>query len=165
MSDDLKPCPFCGWDAPYVRATGIETEVYCQNCTAVGPMVHSVGPDEDVDEVAIKMWNRRADAATVKAAVEMMATEHGWVRRERLEKAVNRIEQLERERNETEANETLCSNMAINYLERAEAAEAKLAKAVEALREIITRWDTPALTLEGVINRARAALAELEGKE
>jgi hypothetical protein len=40
MSDDLKPCPFCGWDAPYVRTAGIETEVYCQNCTAFGPLVH-----------------------------------------------------------------------------------------------------------------------------
>lgn len=56
----LKPCPFCGWDAPYVRTTGVETEVYCESCTAVGPLVHSVGPDEDVDEVAIRLWNRRA---------------------------------------------------------------------------------------------------------
>ena len=67
MSDDLKPCPFCGWDAPYVRTTGIETEVYCENCTAIGPLVHSVGPDEDVDEVAIKLWNRRAKTKAEQA--------------------------------------------------------------------------------------------------
>ena len=66
MSDDLKPCPFCGWDAPYVRTTGLETEVYCESCTAVGPLVHSVGPDEDVDEVAIELWNRRALEARIK---------------------------------------------------------------------------------------------------
>ena len=66
MSDDLKPCPFCGWDAPYVRTTGLETEVYCQSCTAVGPLVHSVRPDEDVDEVAIELWNRRALEARIK---------------------------------------------------------------------------------------------------
>jgi polyhydroxyalkanoate synthesis regulator phasin len=55
----------------------------------------------------------------------------------------------------------------INTLQaRAETAEAKLAKAMEALREIITRWDTPAWkdaeATGSVINRARAALAELE---
>jgi hypothetical protein len=45
----------------------------------------------------------------------------------------------------------------------------KLAKAVEALREIITRWDTPAWkdaeATGSVINRARTVLAELEGGE
>jgi hypothetical protein len=47
--------------------------------------------------------------------------------------------------------------------------EEKLAKAMEALREIITRWDTPswkdAEATGNVINRAREVLAELEGKE
>lgn len=45
-------------------------------------------------------------------------------------------------------------------------AKLKLTKAVEALREIITRWDTPhwkdVEATGSVINRARAALAELE---
>jgi hypothetical protein len=41
-----------------------------------------------------------------------------------------RIEQLVKERDEAERNETLCSNMAVNYLERAEVAEAKLAAIV-----------------------------------
>jgi hypothetical protein len=49
---------------------------------------------------------------------------------------------------------------------RALNAEAKLAKAVGALREILTRWDTPAwkdVEATGyVINRARATLDELE---
>jgi hypothetical protein len=57
-------------------------------------MVYSVGPDEDVDEVATKLWNTRADAATIKAAVEMMADEYGWVRREKLAKAVEGIKAM-----------------------------------------------------------------------
>ncbi len=44
--------------------------------------------------------------------------------------------------------------------------QARLAKAVEALREIIARWDTPAWKevepTGAVINRARATLAEIE---
>lgn len=80
MTDDLKPCPFCGWDVPYVRTTGTETEVYCQSCTAVGPLVASNTPEENVDSEATRLWNRRANTATIKAAVDMMADQHGWVR-------------------------------------------------------------------------------------
>lgn len=47
-----------------------------------------------------------------------------------------------------------------------DAIEAKLAKTVEALIEIIARWDTPAWKdvehTAAVINRARAVLAEIE---
>jgi Lar family restriction alleviation protein len=60
MTEAIKPCPFCGWDAPYIRTTGTETEVYCQSCTAVGPLVASNTPEEDVDGEAIRLWNRRA---------------------------------------------------------------------------------------------------------
>lgn len=56
----LLPCPFCGFDGCYVRSSGVETEVYCQNCTAVGPMYVSDtfndGPD---DAKAIAAWNTR----------------------------------------------------------------------------------------------------------
>lgn len=79
---ELKPCPFCGWDAPYIRTTGIETEVYCESCTAVGPLVHSVGPNEDVDEVAIRLWNRRAEHSIITGAKEALeiAREHRDIR-------------------------------------------------------------------------------------
>jgi hypothetical protein len=76
--------------------------------------------------------------------------------------AADRIEQLERERDYTEGtNDVLIAeNQRI---------EAKLAKAVEALREIIDRWDSPIWKNEkatsSVINRARIVLAELEGGE
>jgi hypothetical protein len=54
-------------------------------------------------------------------------------------------------------------------ISRAEKAEVKLAKAVEALYVIVNRWDTPswkdAEATADVINRARAVLAELEKTE
>jgi uncharacterized membrane protein YccC len=50
---------------------------------------------------------------------------------------------------------------------REAALQAKLAKAMEALREIITRWDTPAWkdaeATGSIINRARTTLDDLEG--
>jgi hypothetical protein len=49
-----------------------------------------------------------------------------------------RVAQLELERDEAERNETLCSNMAVNYLERAEDAEAKLEKAFALLKKAHT---------------------------
>jgi len=76
----------------------------------------------------------------------------------------DRIEQLEWWRDKFEALALLGT-----HTRRDEATEAKLAKAVEALREIIDRWDTPswkdAEATGSVINRARAVLAELEGEK
>ena len=66
-----------------------------------------------------------------------------------------RIEALVKERDEAEKNETLCSDMAVRYFERAEAAEAKLAKAVEALRWYDNGFISP---------KGREVLAELEGE-
>jgi len=66
---DLKPCPFCGFNGCYVRTTGLETEVYCQSCTAVGPLVYILSTDEDVNDAAIKLWNTRAiDPAAIREA-------------------------------------------------------------------------------------------------
>lgn len=61
MSDaPLLPCPFCGFDGCYVRSSGIETEVYCQNCTAVGPMYVSSNFNDGADDAkAIFAWNTR----------------------------------------------------------------------------------------------------------
>jgi hypothetical protein len=74
----------------------------------------------------------------------------------------DRIEELESEVKQWHSE-------AMAWIEKWGAAEAKLAKAVEVLQEIITRWDTPtwkdAEATGGVINRARTVLAELEGKE
>ena len=70
MSDELKPCPFCG------RADNIVMEAwgtfaargFCHNCGAVGP------PDAN-EATAIENWNRRAAderVAELVAVVEDM---------------------------------------------------------------------------------------------
>ena len=52
MSENLKPCPFCGHDA-VARAVGVGWEVVCSNCSAIiGPRLSLQG--------AIENWNRRA---------------------------------------------------------------------------------------------------------
>ena len=68
---DLKPCPFCGNEAAYVRHTGTETDVYCQNCAVLGPLI--LRNDE---EEAIAAWNTRVlpaeqlDAAAIQEIAE-----------------------------------------------------------------------------------------------
>lgn len=51
MSNDLKPCPFCG--SGNVRYKEAEHAVECARCKARG----SIAPDE---EMAIRMWGERA---------------------------------------------------------------------------------------------------------
>lgn len=51
MSNDLKPCPFCG--SGNVRYKEAEHAVVCARCKARG----SIAPDE---EMAIRMWDERA---------------------------------------------------------------------------------------------------------
>jgi len=81
--------------------------------------------------------------------------------------AADRIEALEREKREAALDALAAHGQAHDAYEAQLKAEARLAKAVEALREIIARWDTPAWKevepTGAVINRARAVLAEIEG--
>jgi len=72
-----------------------------------------------------------------------------------------RIEELE------ESNKELTLQLLATSGQAADALD-KLAEAMGSLREIITRWDTPAWkdaeATGSVINRARTKLAELEAK-
>ncbi len=52
MTDELKPCPFCGARDPDWFHV-VYGEVNCGNCGAVGPC-------ELTDAEAIAAWNRRA---------------------------------------------------------------------------------------------------------
>jgi Lar family restriction alleviation protein len=55
MSDELKPCPFCGEIEINTSSNGMDSEfAVCENCGAEGP---SKGTRFD----AIGAWNRRAD--------------------------------------------------------------------------------------------------------
>ena len=59
-----------------------------------------------------------------------------WVKWDDFQSARLNIKQMKKDRNDAEKRETLAADMAVEYLQRAEAAEAKLTKAVDALREI-----------------------------
>jgi hypothetical protein len=57
MSDQLKPCPFCG--GAFMRSTTVP--IVCPECGAKGP--NDPGYD---NEAAIVNWNRRAKQAVAK---------------------------------------------------------------------------------------------------
>lgn len=59
MNDKLKPCPFCGSkrlgiELDELSTLGMAFCVLCKNCLTKGPM-------SDDDEIAIDLWNRRAE--------------------------------------------------------------------------------------------------------
>ena len=67
--EPLKPCPFCGWPAKIIRWTCWDgnpmencTQVVCMNvaCKAKGKEVCEFMKQDEVDEIAIAAWNRRA---------------------------------------------------------------------------------------------------------
>jgi len=58
MTEELKPCPFCGEDAeiPDYRTSGLRTVewfIQCQRCPAVIECC-------DTEKEAVKAWNARA---------------------------------------------------------------------------------------------------------
>lgn len=70
--------------------------------------------------------------------------------------AADRIEALIAERDDAERREMVAGDKAVEYLDRAEAAEAKLAKAVELLKLYVD--------IDDVGGCERATLAELKGE-
>lgn len=74
MSDELKPCPFCGGKARYRTGVGVE----CSDCFA------SIVEARRLRESVFAEWNRRADAAALAEAQATIA---------RLEAALREIAQ------------------------------------------------------------------------
>lgn len=59
---ELKPCPFCGYDAEftddyYGNGTGYQN-VFCTNCGA-GTAFLKPFPDGSNDKLVVEQWNRR----------------------------------------------------------------------------------------------------------
>jgi hypothetical protein len=79
-----------------------------------------------------------------------------------------RIEELERGMDALQDRLDTANKARADANFRANKNQFKLAEAMGSLREIITRWDTPAWkdaeATGSVINRARTKLAELEGQ-
>ena len=124
------------------------------------------------------------DNTTLEAAAEMLADEHGWVRRERLEKAVDRIEQLERKLDAMQDRLDAANKARADAMSLAVTKQAKLAKAVANLNPLVricemmrdgsgfrkdryqhevteSQWSAWCKQ----VKTARATLAELEGGE
>ena len=58
MTDELKPCPFCGSDAVHTeRSYFRDVLIYCENCDAYFTVDSFYADENDV----IKAWNRRAE--------------------------------------------------------------------------------------------------------
>ena len=54
MSDQLKPCPFCGSSMCQTYLAGESVYVRCNMC-------NSTSGEKNSREAAVKAWNRRAD--------------------------------------------------------------------------------------------------------
>lgn len=59
MTDDLKPCPFCGSDRVTVRNISDGKQAVCKDCKSTGAPEFN-GPDNDAHERARAAWNLRA---------------------------------------------------------------------------------------------------------
>lgn len=76
MGEELKPCPFCGCDDPYIRAVEVQepSDIYeicveCDDCETRGPLhlleAADVGTERErwLRDSAARRWNRRATLA------------------------------------------------------------------------------------------------------
>lgn len=69
MSEELKPCPFCGENVWTIYAgCGEDHSVVCENCEAESPIAKSA-------EDAVKEWNTRPAEDALKAEVERLRAE------------------------------------------------------------------------------------------
>ena len=68
MSEELKPCPFCGHDASVFGVVGV-MKVICSNCSAsTGPRLSLQGATEDWTRRAIDVDALRKVVAEIKDA-------------------------------------------------------------------------------------------------
>lgn len=60
MSDELKPCPFCGCTANFQK-TITDASIWCLGCRVNVVRVHYMGQTKDWDATprVIAAWNRR----------------------------------------------------------------------------------------------------------
>lgn len=87
MSEELKPCPFCGGEAELdtrqaYRALsggtlGSRAAVYCARCDADMGFCYEDAPGiprEDIVNQVVDDWNRRAPSPDMREAVEALTT-------------------------------------------------------------------------------------------
>lgn len=62
MSEDMKPCPFCGGEVEIetVEMGGnVAESTYYPICTTKGCLAHEGGVDDTIKEAVIRAWNKR----------------------------------------------------------------------------------------------------------
>lgn len=67
MSDELKPCPFCGSEAVHTeRSYFRDVLIYCENCDAYFTVDSFAADKDDI----VEAWNRRAEPERKKGKWE-----------------------------------------------------------------------------------------------
>ena len=61
MTEELKPCPFCGGKAEVLTDENEEYYVSCTECTALLGYCTDTWGDYSTEDEAIEAWNRRAN--------------------------------------------------------------------------------------------------------
>ncbi|MBR2208098.1 MAG: Lar family restriction alleviation protein [Synergistaceae bacterium] len=59
MSEELKPCPFCGGEAEVCADENEEYFVSCTKCTALFGYCTDTWGEYETEAAAIEAWNRR----------------------------------------------------------------------------------------------------------
>lgn len=72
MTEQILPCPFCGWDKASAGAIRDGYQVHCRVCFAAGPPTYH-GPDitRSTEQRAIKAWNIRSAIAKAEGRDEI----------------------------------------------------------------------------------------------
>ena len=93
MSEELKPCPFCGglaeldtsqaYRALSSGALGSRAAVYCTRCSAEVGFCYEDAPGtprEDIVNQVVDDWNRRAPSTDMREAVEALERRQSYLR-------------------------------------------------------------------------------------
>jgi hypothetical protein len=147
------------------RPSGGVCHVYTE--VVAGVPLHLYG----VEYIRADLYNN----TTLKAAVDMMADKHGWVRRERLDALTEQLEAARADAKEAEAYAEELAGDQVDLCSQLIAAEARVAVLEGALTLAANRlhWasvqfdtgTTNFITVGEWADEARATLAEIEGGE
>ncbi len=80
MSEELKPCPFCGTSDSFVeRADFSSAYVFCNHCSAKGPTECQESDEEEIPgaDAAARAWNKRASQQPSKENSKLSPSDFG----------------------------------------------------------------------------------------
>jgi Lar family restriction alleviation protein len=169
MSDDLKPCPFCGGDKNIVCTTEYDgRDAYAVSCRyhECHGSIFTLGYGYFADRAeAIAAWNTRTPDPRIEALTEQLKTvldrEAATTARydAKLETLTEQLEAARADAKEAEAYAEELAKDQVDLCSQLIAAEDKLAKAMEGLNYCINAPFSGWTIAQGY---ARALLAEIE---